>query len=412
MKKTLLLSVVASTMIMAGGDIAAPVEPVVEAPAVVEEVSAWKFNGQAVAFTQTVDSNGDASLFGSDTTYGALGVQLGAVNKDLIGGLGAGVEVAAIRSSTGSFGSGFYGTGGNAGTTSGGFTQAYLTYGFGGTSLKVGRQTLPKSLSPFAYSEGWQVFKNTFDAALVVNSSIPNTTVVYAYVTGANRSVGGYLDAGVYNDVAGGAAVDGAHMIAVQNKSIDGLTLTGNYYFAGNMDGLGDTSIVWGDAKFKAGAFNVAVQGGQVSPDLADSTSAFGVKVGGKFGMFTASAAYTSVGDGTVGITNLGTGIKSPLYTQMVLNNVGQYHAAPGSDFLKVGGTVKALGGTIKAFYGAGTNDSVAAKGDYTEFDLMYVTKLTDNLKVFGAYVYTDDSNVGNGPDANNFVRVWARYSF
>ncbi len=32
MKKTLLLSVVASTMIMAGGDIA-PVEPVVEAPA-------------------------------------------------------------------------------------------------------------------------------------------------------------------------------------------------------------------------------------------------------------------------------------------------------------------------------------------------------------------------------------------
>ena len=37
MKKTLLLSVVASTMIMAGGDIA-PVEPVVEAPAV---VSGW-----------------------------------------------------------------------------------------------------------------------------------------------------------------------------------------------------------------------------------------------------------------------------------------------------------------------------------------------------------------------------------
>ncbi len=36
MKKTLLLSVVASTMIMAGGDIA-PVEPVVEAPVEVSE---------------------------------------------------------------------------------------------------------------------------------------------------------------------------------------------------------------------------------------------------------------------------------------------------------------------------------------------------------------------------------------
>jgi len=40
MKKTLLLSVIASTMIMAGGDIV-PVEPVVETPAVVE-TSTWK----------------------------------------------------------------------------------------------------------------------------------------------------------------------------------------------------------------------------------------------------------------------------------------------------------------------------------------------------------------------------------
>ncbi len=52
MKKTLLLSVVASTMIMAGGDIA-PVEPVV----VAEEVSAWNFSGQAVAYYQTTDGS-------------------------------------------------------------------------------------------------------------------------------------------------------------------------------------------------------------------------------------------------------------------------------------------------------------------------------------------------------------------
>ncbi len=52
MKKTLLLSVVASTMIMAGGDIA-PVEPVVEAPVV--EASGWNFQGQAVVYYQTRD---------------------------------------------------------------------------------------------------------------------------------------------------------------------------------------------------------------------------------------------------------------------------------------------------------------------------------------------------------------------
>ena len=65
-------------------------------------------------------------------------------------------------------------------------SQAYLTYGIGNTSIKVGRQELPKSLSPFAFSEGWNVFKNTFEAALVVNTDIPDTTLVGAYVNRAN----------------------------------------------------------------------------------------------------------------------------------------------------------------------------------------------------------------------------------
>jgi len=328
MKKTLLLSVVASTMIMAGGDIA-PVEPVVEAP-VVAEASAWEFGGSAVAFTQTVDNSGNSSLFDSANTYSAVGAQLSAVNADLFAGIGAGVEVSAIKSSSDA---GFYTGGGNAGTTSGGFTQAYLTYGVGETSVKLGRQLLPKGLSPFAFSEGWQVFKNSFDAGLIVNSSIPNTTLVYAAVVNANGSVGPYTNDASFNKINDNGDV--VHMITAQNKSISNLTLTGSYYFAPDfgLDG-NDLSVVWGDAKYNAGSFNVAVQGGQIDPDgLGDTTAAYGAKIGAKFGMFTAMAAYTSVDDGLVGITNFGTGIKSPLYTQMVLNNVGQYHAAPGSGY-------------------------------------------------------------------------------
>jgi len=413
MKKTLLLSVVASTMIMAGGDIA-PVEPVVEAP-VVAEASAWNFGGSAVAFTQTVDNSGNSSLFDAANTYSAVGVQLSAVNADIFAGIGAGVEVSGIVASSDA---GFYTGGGNAGTTSGGITQAYLTKGFGATSIKVGRQLLPKGLSPFAFSEGWQVFKNSFDAALVVNSNIPDTTLVYAAVVNSNRSVGPYLNEDSFNKINENGDV--VHMITAQNKSVNGLTLTGSYYYAPDfaLDG-NDLSVLWGDAKFNVASFNVAVQGGQIDPDgLGDTTSAFGAKLGAKFGMFTAMAAYSSVGDGLVGMTNFGTGIKSPLYTQMVLNNVGQYHAAPGSDFLKVGATAKVLGGTVKAFYGAGTNDSDITKGDYTELDLMYVTKITENTKLFAAYVYTDDdlyseaTATGARPSANNFVRVWARYSF
>jgi hypothetical protein len=419
MKKTLLLSVVASTMIMAGGDIA-PVEPVVEAPAAVEEASAWKFGGQIVAYTQTVDASGNSSLFDDESTYAAWGAQLSAVNSDIVGGIGAGIEVSGTVSSENA---GFYTGGGNAGLQSGGITQAYLTYGMGDTSVKVGRQTLPKGLSPFAYSEGWQMFKNTFDAALVVNTSIPDTALVYAYVLNANRSVGANLNEDSFQKVAAWAGLDaegGVHMVTAQNKSIENLTLTGSYYLGVDHAGADiDNTMLWGDAAYNAGAFNVAIQGGSIDADTLPETTAFGAKIGAKVGMFNLMAAYSSVDeDGVLPVSNYGTGVKSPLYTQMVLNNVGQYHANPGSDFIKLGGSVKALGGTVKAFYGMGENDADATKGDYTELDLMYVTKLTENIKFFAAYVYTDDdmyseaTATGVRPSENNFVRFWARYSF
>jgi|GEM_PF-4000349 len=65
MKKALLLSVVASSMIMAGGDIA-PVEPVVETPAPV--VSGWEFSGTGVVYYQTHDKFGDSDLFKQESS--------------------------------------------------------------------------------------------------------------------------------------------------------------------------------------------------------------------------------------------------------------------------------------------------------------------------------------------------------
>jgi hypothetical protein len=58
MKKTLALSLVVSTFIFAGGDIA-PVEPAVVTPApapVAAPASNWKFSGQGVVYYQTRDN--------------------------------------------------------------------------------------------------------------------------------------------------------------------------------------------------------------------------------------------------------------------------------------------------------------------------------------------------------------------
>jgi hypothetical protein len=407
MKKTLLLSVVASTMIMAGGDIA-PVEPEVAVPAVAE-ASTWDFNGQASLYTQTVDVQGNGSLFDSESTYAAVAVQLGATATDLFAGIGAGVEVAAIEESQDSQNSP---KGGNAGTDSAAITQAYLTYGFGETSIKVGRQHLPKGLSPFAFTEGWQVVKNTFEAARIVNTSITDTTLVYAAVTRSNRSVN---DINEFTNINEGGDV--VHMVTAQNKSIDGLTLTGTYYFAPDMVDAGDVSIIWGDATYKGSAFTVAVQGGQVSPDGLDETTAVGAKIAGNIGIIGLSAAYSSVDDGAVAIHNLGTGVKTPLYTQAVLN---QNTIKLDSDTIKVAASVKALGGKLTAYYinsdlgdaayGSvfGTKDGGA--GTYNEAALMYKAKITENTTIFAAYVNQVDDRQAD--DTQNFVRFWARYNF
>jgi hypothetical protein len=414
MKKTLLLSVVASTMIMAGGDIA-PVEPVVETP-MVAAASGWDFGGQGVVYYQTTDGNGNGSLFDQGPksanegwAAAAAGLQLSAVNKDLVAGIGAGFELTGLSSlglqndvvssmvQNASIPGGFTGAA---------VTQAYLTYGIGNTSLKVGRQTLPKSLSPFAFSEGWNVFKNTFEAALVVNSDLPDTTLVYAAVGKSNGSTG---NLNTFNKI--NANGDVVHMLTAQNKSIDGLTLTGSYYYAPDFTTADDVNVLWGDAKFAISDYSIALQGGTIlAKDAlggapADDTTAFGAKIGGNFGMFDASVAYSSVDAGSVPIHNLGTGVKTPLYTQMILN---QNHIKTDADTIVLRAGMKALGGKFGIAYDI-TTDNATNNSDYQELDLTYKTKVTDNTTLFAGYVYHNDDAWA---DSENFARVWARYNF
>ncbi len=326
MKKTLLLSVVASTMIMAGGDIA-PVEPVVETP-MVAAASGWDFAGQGVVYYQTTDAFGAGSLFEQASSAASAGIQLRATNADLFAGIGAGVEVSGLATLglQGDVVSNVMQAAGLDAFGRGGWiSQAYLTYGIANTSFKVGRQELPASLSPFAHSETWNVFANTYDAALIVNTDLPDTTLVGAWVKSANQNgyfgstnmsstilglsstgdVGGLTTPGnmaSFDDLNDANGENGLFMLTAQNKSIDGLTLTGSWYYGSEFITTDDVNILWGDAKFNISDYTVAIQGGTVMHDaLVDETTAFGAMIGGNFGMFNASVAYTTVSDGGSG---------------------------------------------------------------------------------------------------------------
>jgi len=435
MKKTLLISVVASTMIMAGGDIA-PVEPAVVVPApvavaapapVVACSDGWTYKGQAVAYYQTSSNsrNGAPGLqqhdpmaleneFDDANSAATAGLSLKAENKNLFYGVGVGAKLVGLGT-LGLENDVVNGVMQSAdGKLNGGaLTELYLTYGIDNTNLKVGRQELPQALSPFAFTETWNVFANTFAAALLVNTDLPQTTLVGAYVTRANNHQN-LADFNELNDS------DGVYMLTAQNKSIDGLTLTGTGYFVNGMGAADDVKVGWGDAAYAlpvAGySVNLGLQGGIVNSALVNDTSAYGLKAGTKIGMFDAAAAYSSVNDGSVPIHNLGTGIKTPLYTQMILN---QNFIKQDSDTTMLSLGVSALGGRFGLdgeMSNVGIGNTSTGETDYKEVDLSYKTKV-GCVDLFAAYVWQDIdynavTNTGRIDYTNDTVRVWGRYNF
>ena len=234
--------------------------------------------------------------------------------------------------------------------------QAWLAASYGKTTAKVGRMEID---TPLAFTEKWNIAENTFEAFVVINQDIPDTTLVGAYVGGSNGANGqtvqnaqngttpfsGYT---TYNDgaEAAGAALGtnaldavggaGAYAVGIVNNSVKPLTVQAWYY---NVLQVADAYWLQADVNVNgilAGAQyadmtlknNVTslVAGTNVNvkavvdgmPDYDMSTTAYGLMLGYAMkDVVTVKAAYTSVDDkGVLTIQNTATGDQSKLYTE------------------------------------------------------------------------------------------------
>ena len=161
----------------------------------------FKIGGQAVVYYQTAESGGDSAFFDKDNSNANFGLQINA-NGDIGNGFGVGIQATALNAlglnknlvadtRVMQLGGGDVDAADGAVNASAsdyfGITKAYLTKQIANTTLKLGRQELSKSLSPLAFSEGWNVIKNTFDAVVAINKNdIPDTIVVGAFVSSSN----------------------------------------------------------------------------------------------------------------------------------------------------------------------------------------------------------------------------------
>jgi hypothetical protein len=121
------------------------------------------------------------------------------------------------------------------------------------------------------------------------------------------------------------------------------------------------------------------------------------------------------VDEGSVTIHNFGTGVRTPLYTQLMMNE-NAINSDATAIVVKAG--LDALGGRFGVDFGMATDEKKGAgtNADSIEVDVSYKTAITENTTLFAAYVYTDADATNTVPsvneDAQNMVRVWARYNF
>lgn len=179
MKKTVLLSIAVSTLIMAGGDIA-PVEPMIEDSTNIGIFNNVKFNGELRPRYEYADDsvNDEANAF---TTRFALSVKTGLVG---IEGLSAFGQIMAVTN----FGYDEYapeqpGYALIADPQNERVTQAYLDYKIGDTSISAGRQMVNLDDQRFIGAVGWRQMPQTFMGYTLKNSSIENLDLMAMYVT-------------------------------------------------------------------------------------------------------------------------------------------------------------------------------------------------------------------------------------
>jgi hypothetical protein len=211
-------------------------------------------------------------------------------------------------------------------------SQAYLSYTAGKTTATVGIQELN---TPLAFTEKWNVTKNTFQAITLVNNDIDGVTLVGAYVGKSNSSddngsVTGGGGQNVNYDGKFNSFYDGAYAVGAITKISD-VNLQAWFYniqlaSAAPVAGqASDITAYWLEADTKVAGIFLGAQyaGTDVDGTAGQSLNAWAVKAGGDVAGVHLYAAYSSVNaeantatsTTSAGFANTATGDKTKLYT-------------------------------------------------------------------------------------------------
>lgn len=418
-----------------------------------------KVSGNAKLYygTQDSDASGAPDIFTKESGYTNFSARLD-LTTDLTKGISAGVGMQAVttlgveHNLVDKVWSNAHGAAGSTGASFAGGAQVesalwvdevWLAGSAFDTTLKIGRQSLD---TPLAFTETWGVDKNTFEAVVLINQSIENTTLVATYIGKSNGSADDRTStreggAGSLNDLgltaAGYVAQDGefstfgtngTYAYGIVNNSIKELTLQAWYY-----DMVRLAKAYWLQADVSVDGLLAGVQYANTDIDkganlgslgvigASKDTSAWSAMLGYDIkDVALVKAAYSSVDDdGVLGMANTATGSvatlggQSKLYTEMWWNygNV----SAVGADSYSITAetTVGPDVALLAGYYFADVNPvGTASDKEVTEVTVA-ASKSFGPLDTSLALIYADTDATNNANDVKTTdVQVYLTYNF
>jgi hypothetical protein len=314
--------------------------------------------------------------------------------------------------------------------------EAWVAVSAGKTTVKLGRMELD---TPLAFTETWSIEKNTFEAAVVINQDIPDTTLVGAYVGNGNGTEAfGKAETNAVDGLglAAGAVVnengafttygsDGAYAAGIINNSVEALALQAWYYDVTrvaeaywlqadlNMEGIMagaqysyinvNNSVVVDGARPLAGASDV-------NSDVYALTLGYEMK-----DMLTAKVSYSETGKKhSVGFNTATSSGASKLYTEAWWNY--GYVTAADTATWNVTLEAQAAGVDLGAYYTDADQSKTAGDADMQELTLT-AGKTMGPVNATLAYIYTkaNDQNIKVGAtkgSAYNTVQAYLTVNF
>jgi len=431
-----------------------------------------KVSGDVKLYYGTMDSDngtylGNSTSFGDDEgAYGNAAVNLG-LTTDLSEGVSAGVNATYVTTLglennlvDNTWSNSHTVTSNNSATFAGGaqlddafyIGELWLAGTAFDTTLKVGRQALD---TPLAFTETWGIDQNTFEAAVLINQSIPDTTIVATYVGKSNGSsddlnstggtsanglnaVAGYATAAQAGYLAQGGdfntfGTDGVYVAGVINNSIKPLTVQAWYY---NLVEMADAYWLQADLNMDgilAGAQYTVVDADKTVAGV-DEDKAYALMLGYEMkDTVTLKVAYSSVNDkGAIGVANVatgnstadgrnGSGAKSKLYTELWWGYGNVSTTGADSYSLTAEATVGPEIDLFAGYYFVDVDPKTLLNAAATDDDRREVTEIALVVsKSFGpldtslAYIYDDvDEKLSTNDDTTTqHLQVYLTYNF